>query len=458
MKVTLIGGGGVRTPLLIRGLIRAQATLGIRELALCDVNRARVELMAALGREVVRQYDGEMAITTPATLEEAVEGADFVLSSIRAGGIDARARDERIAIDHGVAGQETTGSGGLAMALRTIPAALEHARVIERLAPDAWLINFTNPAGLITQALLSHTNLHVIGICDTPSELFHRIALALRARPEEVRCDYFGLNHLGWVRRVWLRDEDVTALLLEDDDRLRSLYPADLFPPALIRSLEMIPSEYLFFFYGHQRAYANQVAAGTSRGEEIARLNAELFDQLHREIAQDLAARALETYRRYLRQRSASYLRLEAHAESARTKNAAEAEDPFEAATGYHRIALDVMTALANQAPSRIVVNVANEGAIGDLPPVDVVEVPCLISKNGPQPEAAGMLPEPVRGLVLSVKAYERLAIRAAVEKSVELMRQALLVHPLIGEWELASNLTTALIRSDPTHLGYLRQ
>src|SRR5438874_1664165 len=174
-KVTLIGGGGVRTPLLIQGLTQAQAALGIRELSLYDVDRARVELLAALGREVVRQYHGEIAITTPATLEEAVSGASFVLSSIRVGGINARARDERIAIEHGLAGQETTGPGGLAMALRTIPVALEHARVIERLAPDAWLINFTNPAGLMTQALRAHTRLRVIGICDTPSEMFHRI-------------------------------------------------------------------------------------------------------------------------------------------------------------------------------------------------------------------------------------------------------------------------------------------
>src|SRR5262249_22621354 len=157
------------------------------------------------------------------------------------------ARDERLAIEHGLAGQETTGPAGAAMALRTIPVTLSHAKAVERVAPKAWFINFTNPAGLIAQALIQNTRLNVIGICDTPSELLHRIAEALHASPEEVVCDYAGLNHLGWVRRVYLRGEDVTDRLLADTELLRRLYPADLFDPALIQTLRLIPTEYLFF-------------------------------------------------------------------------------------------------------------------------------------------------------------------------------------------------------------------
>ena len=457
-KVAIIGGGGIRTPLLIHGLAQAQAALGLGELALYDVDRPRVELMAALGREVARKQGSDLVITTPAGLEEAVEGAAFVLSSIRVGGIAARARDERIAIECGVAGQETTGPGGMAMALRTIPVSLDYARVIERLAPDAWLINFTNPAGLITQALCNATKLRVIGICDTPSELFHRIAMALGQPPEAVACEYFGLNHLGWVRRVWSNGRDETARLIGEAEALRQLYHAELFDPALIRNLGLIPSEYVFFFYRRARAYANQIAAGASRGEEIERLNAGLFGQLQRETAAGRMDQALETYRHYLRRRSASYMRLEAHGESALQEGSEQADDPFEAATGYHRIALEVMTALAGDRPARIVVNVVNRGTISELADDDVVEVPCLIDRQGPQPLAVGGLPETVRGLVLAVKAYERLVIRAAIEQSMELARLALLAHPLIGEWELADQVTTALINSDPEHLGYLRR
>ncbi|MEO0248798.1 MAG: 6-phospho-beta-glucosidase, partial [candidate division WOR-3 bacterium] len=448
--------GGIRTPLLVHGLIHSQPALSLQQLALYDVDRTRVELMALLSREVIRTYGGEMRITTPTPLEEAVEGASFVLSSLRVGGIRARARDERIAIEHGVVGQETTGPAGLAMALRTIPVSLDHARVIGRLAPSAWLINFTNPVGVITQALRAYMNLRVIGICDTPSELFHRIAQALGEPQEDVRCDYFGLNHLGWVQTVRVRGQDATARLLGDDEALRSLYVTDLFDPAMIRSLGLIPNEYVFFFYAHHRAYANQIAVGASRGEEIERLTADFLEQLSRQVAAGHMEDALESYRDYLRRRSGSYMRLEAGGESALSERALKANDPFEGATGYHRVAIEVMRALVNAPAARIVIDVVNQGAVSDLDPLDVVEVPCLVDHQGPKPLPVGKLPESVRGLVLAVKVYERLAIRAAVEKSLELARLALLVHPLVGQWELADRLVTALVQSDPEHLGYL--
>src|SRR5882724_1201477 len=223
-KVSVIGGGGVRTPLLIHGLLQSQALLGIAELQLFDVDLRRAQLMVSLGREIAQHFGVNLRLTAADSVEEAVEDCDFVLSSLRVGGMVARARDERIAIEEGLAGQETTGPGGVAMALRTLPVALAHARIVERLAPKAWFINFTNPAGLITQALSQHTQLKVVGICDTPAELLHRIAHVLAERPEEVECEYAGLNHLGWVRRVLVRGKDVTAKLLKNENALRQLY------------------------------------------------------------------------------------------------------------------------------------------------------------------------------------------------------------------------------------------
>ncbi len=447
-KVAILGGGGIRTPLVIHGIVEAQERLGAVEVALYDIDRERAGLMAALGREAARQLGREARITTPARIEEAVEGAGFVIHSIRVGGMAARARDERLAIEHGIAGQETTGLGGFAKALRTVPALLEHARVIERHAPGAWFISFTNPAGLMAEALHAHTRLRAIGICDTPSEMFHRIAGALGERVEDVRCDYFGLNHLGWVRRVTVRGEDLLPRLLDDDAALRSLYHADLFAPGMIRALGMLPSEYLFFYYCQQRALANQRAAGASRGEEIERLNAGLFAALGEAIRAGRDAEALERYRDYLRRRSGSYMKLEAEAGSALAAGVEQPEDPFHAATGYHRIAIDVMTALVSDHPSRIVLNVPNGGAIGGLGPEDVVEVPCLIDRHGPQPIAAGSLPGSVAGLVQAVKEYERLTIRAAVENSPSLARLALLAYPLVGQWEPADRLVTALFET----------
>ena len=358
----------------------------------------------------------------------------------------ARARDERIAIDHGLAGQETTGPGGAAMALRTVPVTMEHARVAERVAPGAWFISFTNPAGLITQALARNTKLKVIGICDTPIELFHRIAWSYGLPYEEMSFDHVGLNHLGWVRRVTLRGEDITDRVLSDEDGLRRLYPADLFDPALIQTLRLIPTEYLFFYYSQRKAHGNQIKAGASRGEELARINVNLFD----ELAGVDGARGLELYRSYMLRRNTSYMRLEGQGESA-FEIPPDDYDPFETVTGYHRIALEVMEALASPEPREVVVDYRNGNAIEDLPADDVVEVPCAISRDGVRPKPRGHLPEQVRGLVLGVKAYERTIIEAALQGSARLAQLALMEYPIIGQWELAGELVRALIASDPS-------
>ena len=450
-KVSVIGGGGVRTPLLIHGMLRAQSLLKISDLQLFDVDSKRAALMASLGREIANHLNVDVRITAADSIEAAVDGCEFVLSSLRIGGMEARARDERIAIEEGFAGQETTGPGGVAMALRTVPVALAHARIVERLAPTAWFINFTNPAGLITQALLQHTRLKVVGICDTPAELLHRIAHVLGESPSEVHCDYAGLNHLGWVRRVTIRGEDVTARLLDSEESLRQLYHADLFDPVLIRTLKLIPSEYLFFYYSQRKAYRNQLRAGASRGEELVRLNTGLFLQLQSESPQE----ALATYRRYLTQRNASYLQLEAEAGTA-FRALQNEPDPFDTPTGYHKIAVEVMSGLVSADSCTVVVNVRNGQSIEDLSPEDVVEVPSQISADGIQPMRVGKLPESVRGLVLAVKAYERTAVQAVIEKSWPLAQLAMLEYPLIGQWEIAQNLRDAWSGADQQHLGYL--
>ncbi len=451
-KVAVLGGGGVRTPLLIYGLLKAQQHLQVDELRLFDVDFQRAESVASLGAQIAKNLGADLRLIAAAAVEDAVEGCDFVLSSLRIGGMAARARDERIAIDEGLAGQETTGPGGVGMALRTVPVSLDHARVVERLAANAWFINMTNPAGLITQALIQHTKLKVAGICDTPAELFHRIAQILSAPSDEVHCDYAGLNHLGWVRRVLVRGKDVTGQLLSDQDSLRKLYHADLFDPLLIRTLGLIPSEYLFFYYSQRKAYRNQLRAGTSRGEELVRLNSQLFAQMRSERPDQ----ALETYRQYLMRRNASYLRLEAEAGTAFQKIDNE-QDPFNTPTGYHKIAVEVMSALVSEKPRTVVVNVRNDSSIADLLPEDVVEVPCQISNAGIRPQHVGQLPESVRGLVLAVKAYERTAIHAAHEKSWPLAQLAMLEYPLIGQWEIARSLRESWIEQDKEHLGYLR-
>jgi 6-phospho-beta-glucosidase len=453
-KVACIGGGGVRTPLVIFGVNESAHLLGIDEIALYDLIPERTRMMAALGQAVVNREGGTLRVREAATLEDAVEGADFVLSSIRVGGVAARTHDEQVAIEHGYPGQETTGPAGMAMALRTVPVAVEQARTIHRLAPQAWLINFSNPAGLITQAILHHTEARTVGICDTPSEMLHRIATALGVESAAVRSEYIGLNHLGWVRKIELHSQDVMDRVLADDALLEKLYPTSMFDKELIRSLRLIPTEYLYFYYSRGRALANQRAHGSTRGVEIGRLNDDLF----RRLASLMAARdekgALAAYVEYLNQRSGSYMLLESTREYGARIDVGYNEDPFRAENGYHRIALDVMKALRGVESQRLIVNVRNCGAIDGVDENDVVEVPCRVSAEGITPERCGALPAAARGLVLAVKEYERATIEAAMTGSKSAARKAMLIYPAIGEWEPSESLLSDLRYGETSKSG----
>jgi 6-phospho-beta-glucosidase len=445
-KFAFIGGGGVRTPLVVFGVNEAAESLGAEELVLFDPDADRVRIMTELGKAIVAKEGGSLRVRQASSMEDAVDGASFVMNSIRVGGITARAHDERTAIKLGYPGQETTGPGGIAMALRTVSVAIEQAKAVERLSPSAWLINFTNPAGLITQAIRHHTGARIVGICDTPTEMLHRIHTALNATAAEVRCEYVGLNHLGWIRRIHLRGENITERLLADDAFLSQLYSVPLFEHDLIRSLKLIPTEYLFFYYSRRRALENQRKQGSTRGAEVEQLNHKLIVSLAGLLQQGENEAAIAAYVNYLNIRSGSYMKLEGDAGSALQDAGGGSEDPFRAASGYHRIALDVMSALTGARPGRIIVNTQNCGSIPEVEAEDIVEVSCSISEDSIVPEPCGPMPEAVRGLVLAVKAYERAAIEAAIGGSVLAARKAMLLYPAIGEWEPSKELMEQLI------------
>ena len=445
MKIAIIGCG-LRTPLLLHGL--AHSDLRSSRVVLYDTEPQRAALMATLGKTIAA--NSPLQIADAGGLTQAIEGCSYVISSIRPGGMEARARDERIALDCGFAGQETTGPAGFSMAYRTIPIALEHARLVERIARDAWIINFTNPAGIISQAISTHTGARVVGICDTPAELFFRISIVLAKPLEDVECDYLGLNHLGWVNavRVRLPDgrmQDVTGRVLNDDALLRSLYPVDLFPPQLIRRLRLIPTEYVYFYYSQRTARDHQLAAGATRGEELLVLNQRVFADLESSLRRNDPAGALQVYRAYLNRRNASYMHLEGSGESAFAGVDVD-WDPFAAATGYHRIAMETILALCASMPRRLVLNIRNGVAIRGLAPDDVIEVPCLVDCSGPHPLDSRQLPELVEGLVVSVKTYERLTIEAAVRQDPATACLALFANPIVADWDLAQTCVTRLL------------
>jgi 6-phospho-beta-glucosidase len=426
VKIAVIGGAGVRTPLLVNGL--TQSDLPIDEIGLFDIDRERLAIVSSLAgafSPAVRSYEDAGAC---------VAGADFVILSIRAGGITARARDEAIAIAHDTVGQETVGAVGFAMAMRTIPHAVEYARLVERQAPDAWVISFTNPVGIITQAMTDATPARVIGICDTPTELFEDVAHVLGVDSSRCDFDYFGLNHLGWLREVRCDGDPQLHRLWNDAERLTRVYRAPLFAAAFLQQLRLLPTEYLFYYYAPAVALENTKNAGQTRGGAIARLNDELFRGLG--VA---GADGRRVYEQYLQARNAGYMQIESGAAQPIERS------PWAGLTGYDKIALAVVRAIHFNSNAIIPLNVPNRGAIRDLDEADVVEVPCVVNANGARPLSVGAVPERVRDLLVRVKEYERLTVEAASTRSVEAAERALAANPLVGERPLARRLIEAM-------------
>jgi len=425
MKIAVIGGAGVRTPLLVRGLTASD--LPIDRIALFDVDRPR---LARIGGLAARLSAGaRVAVCRDAA--EAIDGADFVFTSIRAGGTAARASDEAVCLAHGVVGQETVGAAGFAMAMRNVPPLVAYAAEIARIAPRAWIVNFTNPVGIVTQAMQSAAGARVIGICDTPTELFEDVGSALGLDPAACRFDYFGLNHLGWLREVFHDEKPQLARVWNDGDRLRRFYRRPIFDVAFLSELRLLPTEYLYFYYRPDDAIASMKRGGTTRGRVIEELNARFFAALELVDGDPVAA-----YEDYLDARNASYMQLETLDASPAAVAAGPLRRPSRSKTsdlaGYDRIALAVVRAIHFDQSRIIPLNVRNSDAIADLRDDDVVEVPCVVNREGARPDERRRATGSVRNLLQGVKDYERLTIRAAISRDRDDARRALAANPLV--------------------------
>jgi len=434
MKIALIGAAGVRTPLLVHGLAGAGENLQIDELAFWDTDAERLQAIARVAEQMAKRSGLGGRLKTSSTAQDALDGADYIITSIRVGGIDARVKDETIALAHGLVGQETVGAGGFACAMRNLASMMEYARLTERVAPRATVINFTNPVGIISQGLLNHSQIKVIGVCDTPLETFETIAQALGKNPFSLRFDYLGLNHLGWVRSI--RDETGTELLpkvLSSPEIIQKCYRHNLFPVEFIQHLGLLPTEYLYFYYFPQAAYKNTQRSGQSRGQAISMMNKRLFPAL----AAAPESKLIEIYEDYLRERNASYFSIEATAGERRK----EGQQLYSEFSGYERIALLVLRSLHSESASLIPLTVRNGGALADLQVNDAVELPCQVSSLGVNVLPVGHAPAAVSSLLLQMKEYERLTVQASVERSREKALAALEKNPLVGRSEVAQQV-----------------
>lgn len=423
---------------MLRGVIRRQQKLGLTDLYLMDINAENLALIQMVSQPVLRE--GKAAFRTIWTTDarQAIEGADYVLTTFRVGGIRSRVTDERVPLRYGVLGQETTGPGGFAMALRTIPVIFHYAKLIAQLAPQAWLINFTNPSGLITEALSNHSDFQrVVGICDNPAAMHRALAHALGVAAEDLFLEYFGLNHLGWVRAAYLNGRDVLPDVIASLVKVGKPIPGLPFDHKFIAALGLIPNEYLYFYYHNAQAVQHILAAGKSRGEQIQELNEWLFAELKR-LRDDGASeeQILQTYMAYLMKRGETYMTVETgHKPEIEGLETALEEE------GYEGVALGVIECLSGVRRGISILNVPNRGAIAGMNERDVVEVTCYLGKSIVRPIAIGSVPDHALGLMKQVKEFERLTIEAALSGSYQLALKALALHPLVPTYEIAKRI-----------------
>jgi 6-phospho-beta-glucosidase len=458
MKLAIIGGGGVRAPLLVAAALRRAREIHLEELCLLDIDLRRLELIGGLCQQIARQMDSPVRVVTALDAPAALDGAGYIVTTVRVGGEAGRVQDERIALSQGVLGQETTGPGGFAMAMRSVPAILEYARLAQSYAPHAWLFNFTNPAGLVAQALQAVGFERCVGICDGANLAQHDVARWLGLPYNQVRAEVFGLNHLSWARRVWVNNKDVLPELL-GDPAFCAQSSLRVFEPALLRLLGLYPNEYLYYYYYAERALEQIQDEPRTRGEEILELNEALLKGLEQPEMRLDPHRALQFYLAYEERRGSTYMHYARRARQpedapgsasppgASGADASPVEPSPEQSEGYAGVALDVIAALESGEAACTALNVPNRGAIDGMRADDVVEVSCEVTDGAIRPLPIGAVPETVAGLIESVKHYERLAVQAILQRSRPLAVQALMAHPLVLSYSSAARLVEAYLK-----------
>lgn len=443
MKLTLIGGGGFRVP-HVASVFQEDSPVHLDELCLYDIDPARLAIM----RNVLVQLGLAEAIgsvTTTTSLSDAVRGADYVFSAMRVSGACGRVIDEREALCRGVLGQETVGVAGYAYAFRQIPEALRLARAVAELAPSAWVLNFTNPAGVITQAMRTIYP-RVVSICDTPIGLVRRAIHVLGLEESTTTYDYVGLNHLGWLRSMTSNGVDHLPRLLADDSLLARMEETQVIGADWIRALGHMPNEYLYYYYKN-REIVQRLRHGQTRGEFLVKQQGRFY-----ESAEANPGRAGEVWRAADAERDATYMA------EAREEGEGRPEEGIDIG-GYPRVALELMNALSNGATSQfqMILGVGNsddESGRGLLVPElradAVVEVPCVVDANGIHPRRPEPVTGPELGLMTSVKACEELVIEAALKGDREIAWKALASHPLVDSIDVAREVLDAYIERNP--------
>lgn len=429
LKFVIIGGGSSYTPEIIEGVISHYNALPVKTIYLVDIpsGKEKLKVIESLSKRMVSKAGLPIQIKSTLNRREALENADYVLTQIRVGGLKARAKDERIPLHFGLIGQETTGAGGFAKALRTIPIVLKIAQDMEELCPNAWMINFTNPSGMVTEAVLKHSQIKAIGLCNVPINMTHYISEMVGKSVDEIECCYAGLNHLSWVTQILHNGEDLLPTLVDSTEgmgKIMANIPEMDGQESIIRALRCLPSPYLHYYYFEKEMLQEEMESVLSgkgcRAEQVMNTEKNLFELFEQP--------ELESKPEELSERGGSR---------------------------YSEAAISLLVSLETDDQKKHVLNVFNKGTFPSLPDDAVIETNCIVGSSGPVPVKHIEMPTAIRGLVQNVKAYEQLSIDAATYGSKDSALAALMMHPLIHG---ASNASPLLEQILEAHKDYLNQ
>ncbi len=413
MKFTIVGAGSSYTPELLEEMAARREQLPVKEIVLYDINEKRLDIMTGFCRRYAKHLGLDVTITSTLDLDTALYGAAFVDTQIRVGGNKQRVVDEKIPLKYGLVGQETTGAGGMMKAFRTIPVMLNVARRMEELSPDGWIINYTNPTGLVTEAVTKNTKAHIAGFCSGGNfpKMWAKESMGISY--DRVQYDYVGLNHMNFISNITIDGRPITE---EEFNKLAEAN--DSVNPEISRLLGVLTSPYLQWYYQTTERVQGVLNAPQTRGEYVQELEKEVYaayaDENNCEKPAALAKRG---------------------------------------GGGYSEVAMNFVNAVYNNTDTEMVVNVPNQGAVSFLPDQAVVEIPCLVNKRGMAPIHVAHVPPMCWGLISAVKNYEMLAVDAAVEGDVRKMKWALLAHPLVREYDLVEKLVPELLEANKEFL-----
>jgi len=419
-KVAVIGGGSSYTPELIDGFINHEKDIKVGEISLYDIDRERLDVVGGMADRMVKYAEMDTKITMHTKREPAIEGAKFVLSSMRVGHMQARILDEKIPLKYGVIGQETTGPGGTLKAWRTIPVTLDIAHEMEKYAPDAWYINFTNPSGIMTEALIKHTNLNVVGLCNNPINTIAAMAEAFDVTPDDVFLEWIGMNHVNWVRKVYIKGEDVTQTIFDHLEEMQKIEHMPGLDPQLIRTIGVLPGYYLQYYYYHPDKVKEAKEAEKTRGEVVLEVENELLKKYENPKVltkpEELAERG---------------------------------------GARYSEAAVNLIMSLMLDRRDVQIVDTRNGNCLVDFPEDVSVEVPCVVGAHGVTPLVMGHFPKSIRALAIQAKAWESATVKAAVTGSRRDAVLAMLQNPLVPDYPTAVKLVDEMLEA---HKEYLPQ